>query len=159
MLLVNEGKEAGDTFLPGPAENLLRVCFKDKRWWTKTNRSASSEFLDRQSGSYRSLSPTVKVRTFKQLGGHTEAAFSYGDHATFAQEVLPYQSIESIEVGTWSTIELVELAGPCWMASDGRIETCGEYDHLRSKQYSGRTTNRMFGRAREPPSIHGGSHR
>lgn len=90
--------------------------------------------------------------------GRTEAAFSYGDYATFASKVFLYQGIESIEVGTWSTLELVELDGPCWMTSNSCIEICGTHDHSRSEKSLKQSTNCVFGQAREPPSIRGGCH-
>jgi hypothetical protein len=66
----------------------------------------------------------------ENLKNHTETTFPYGDYATFALEMLLYQRIESIEVCAWSTLELVELTRPCWMASDSCIEACNAESYL-----------------------------
>ena len=72
--------------------------------------------------------PRLGSGFWKLFDGHTETAFPYGDHATFALKVLLYQFIESVEVGVRSTLELVELAGSRGMASDSCIEAYGMPD-------------------------------
>jgi hypothetical protein len=101
----------------------------------------------------------VRIWTWKQLESRTEAAFSYGNYTTFASKVLFYQRIESFEIGTWSVLKLIELGGPCWMAADCCIKTCGVHHHFRNERPFMRRTNCVFGQAREPLLIHGGCHR
>lgn len=103
----------------------------------RTDGSASSGFLGQQNGFYRSLVATVRVEFWKYLYSHTETTFSYGDDTTFASEVLLYQFIEGIKVGTRATLELVELTGPCRMAPDGRVEACSMSDQFRDRRSSG----------------------
>lgn len=102
---------------------------------------------------YRSLAATVRVKHRKHPNGRTETAFSYGNHATFASKMLLDQLIESIKVGDWTTLELVELTGPRWMASDSCVEACSALDQLRAEQPFGHEANRMSRQARVPPSI------
>ena len=119
----------------------------------QTDGSASSGFLGRQSAFYRNLAAIVRIKSRKHIDSHTKTAFSYGDRATFASEMLLDQLVKGIEVSAWSTLEFVELAGPRWMASDGCIEACGTSDQLRTERGFGRRTDRMSQQAGVLPSI------
>jgi len=118
---------------------LPQYCPEDEcsRITKQTDGSASSGFLGQQSAFYRSLAAMVRVKFWKYLDSRTKTAFSYGNDAAFASDVLLYQLIEGIKVGARATLELVELTGPCRMASDGRVETYSTPDQFRAKRYYG----------------------
>jgi len=103
----------------------------------QTDGSASSGFLGQQSAFDRSLATMVRIKFWKRPDSHTETAFPHGDDAAFASNVLLYQLIEGIKVGVRAALELVELAGPCRMAPDRRVEACGMTGQFRAKRSSG----------------------
>lgn len=112
---MNEGKVEDDTSSLSPAENLPHDCLNTAQ---RANTDESSDKLTEVCplGFWVSKVRPIVIwlpqldQVQEHLESRTETTFSYGNHATFALKVLLYQGIKGIEIRTWATLELVELA-------------------------------------------------